>query len=254
MESISKKHFLLGGKDLEMQEIEQLLISHNCSYSNASLSWHNAQLSQYANEISKLSESDIKIYGIELTEDITPPSNYIRIDHHNDFSNRSSSLIQVAEILNIKLNRHQQLVAINDVGYIPAMISFGASTEEINAIRFADRQAQGVTNEDEQLAIKAIGNLEKCNDLIIVKAQSSKFSPICDRLFPYKALLIYTDHELTYYGNLVPKLKQHFEEHIKSHKIYYGGNDTYIGISKNAFSPNEIINIISQIKQLHETL
>ena len=238
-----------------MQEIEQLLISHNCSYSNASLSWHNAQLSQYANEINKLSELDIKIYGIELFEDITPPPNYIRIDHHNDFSNRSSSLIQVADLLDIKLNRFQQLVAVNDVGYIPAMVSFGASTEEINAIRRADRQAQGITEQDEALAVKAIeNNLSQYKELIIIKALTSKFSPICDRLFPYNALLIYTDEELTYYGNFVPKLKQLFDEHIKSHKIYYGGNDSYLGIAKNAFSPNEIINIISQIKLLYESI
>lgn len=252
--SISKKHFLLGGYDLEMQEIERLLINHNCSYSNASLNWQNAHLSQYAHEISALSKSDTNIYGIELFEDITPPPNYIRIDHHNDFSDRPSSLIQVAELLNIELNRYQQLIAANDVGYIPAMMSLGASTEEISAIRLADRQAQGVTDNDEELAIKSINNLEKYNELTIVKALSPKFSPICDRLFPYKALLIYTDQELTYYGNLVPKLKHLFNEHINSHKIYYGGNDSYLGIVKDAFTPNEINNIILQIKQLYENI
>lgn len=254
MEPISKKHFLLGGYDLEMQEIEQLLIEHNCSYSNASLNWQNAHLSQYAPEISQFSNSGIKIYGIELFEDITPPPNYIRIDHHNDFSNRPSSLIQVAELLNITLSRHQQLVAANDVGYIPAMMSLGASNEEINTIRRADRHAQGVTESEEKLAIKSINNLVRYNDLIIVKSLSSKFSPICDRLFPYKALLIFTDHELTYYGSLVPTLKLLFEDHIKSHKIYYGGNDSYLGIVKDAFSLNEIDNIVSQIKRLYENV
>ena len=50
-----------------------------------------------------------------------------------------------------------QLVAANDSRYIPGMIKLGASREEIDDIRRADRAAQGVSEgDDERLAEESL--------------------------------------------------------------------------------------------------
>ena len=79
--------FLLGGHDLEMNAIIQLLEEHHLIYKDRSLQWNNAYLSQYEQDLSLFKDnSSYKIYGIELQEDIVPPSNYVRIDHHNQIT------------------------------------------------------------------------------------------------------------------------------------------------------------------------
>ena len=149
--------FLLGGYDLEMLTIKQLLEDRNdCVVADKHLYWDNALLSAYQEEL--LEYADCEIYGIELRENITVPDNYISIDHHNDRSSGPSTLEQVASILGVTLTRYQQLVAANDKGYIPAMKALGASKEEIDEIRRKDREAQGVTEEDELLAEQSIKN------------------------------------------------------------------------------------------------
>ena len=75
------------------------------------------------------------IIGIELTKNIESPAEYITIDHHNENSDKPSSIEQIAELLNIELNFEQQLIAANDRGYIPEMIKMGASQEKISEIR-----------------------------------------------------------------------------------------------------------------------
>ena len=153
-----KKLFLLGGHDLEMQEIVKLLQNQkcrqidssieempDCAYVDKNLSW-GAKLSEYRDVLQRFGDrNDIIIYGIELNEDITPPSNYAAIDHHNERADRPSSLEQVAELFGVKLDRWQRLVAANDKGYIPEMKKMCATDEEIEAIREADRKAQGVS-------------------------------------------------------------------------------------------------------------
>jgi len=95
-----------------------------------------------------------EVYGIELQGAALCGGR--NIDHHyyrgDDRSNRLSSLEQVAEILGVELDRHQQLVAANDRGYIPAMEAMGATTEEVLRIRQLDRRAQGITGEQERQA------------------------------------------------------------------------------------------------------
>lgn len=205
--------FLLGGHDLEMNAIIQLLEEHHLIYKDRSLQWNNAYLSQYEQDLSLFKDnSSYKIYGIELQEDIVPPSNYVRIDHHNQYTKLPSALEQIAELLHHPLNRWQQLIAINDKAYIPGLQQAGASQEEILRIRFEDRKAQGVSINDELLAEKAIReNKEETENLIVVRAYSDRFSPICDRLYPFKQLLIYTDKELVYYGKGIPLLQKIFK-------------------------------------------
>jgi len=249
----SQKVFLLGGYDLEMVTIKQMLEEREDSIViDKHLKWDNAKLSAYQQELP--SYPDNAIYGIELQEDMTPPAKYTRIDHHNDWDQKLSALEQVAEIVGVQLNRHQQLVAANDKGYIPAMQALGATNEEIDRIRRSDRAAQGITDEEEMQAEKSItGNLERCGTLTIVKSITSRFSPICDRLFPYNQLLIYTDREWMYYGEGKSRLVQHFYNEITQKKVFYGGGENgYIGCVKDAFSQVEIEQFVKQIIRKYE--
>jgi len=74
-----KMLFLLGGRDLEMVTIKDILDRHGVMYADKKLSW-GAKLSEYREYL----DFDGVIYGIELIEDREPPKNYIAIDHHNE--------------------------------------------------------------------------------------------------------------------------------------------------------------------------
>lgn len=235
--------FLLGGHDLEMTVIRTVLTDHGYDYFDRSLSWDNAKLSAYRDELTRFGNSpEYRIYGIELSEDIGCPQNYTRIDHHNDYNGHPSSISQVMEILSIGMTRFHHLVAANDEAYIPGMEAIGATASEIAMIRKLDRQAQGITEEDEKLAEKSIRyNLSEYTGLMVVRAETGRFPAICDKLYPYNNLLIYTQSEWTFYGPGTQKVINLFKDDIQHKKIYYGGGrNGYVGIANDKFSQTEI--------------
>lgn len=251
--SRQRKVFLLGGHDLEMLAIKEILYSQpNCVVVDKNLQWDNAKLSAYFDELQEY--ADDEIYGIELAEDISLPeelkANYRRIDHHNDMNGLPSSLEQTAAVLGMDLNRRQRLIAANDSGYIPAMRALGAMDEEVTEIRRLDRAVQGVTEDDERLAEKSINeNKNQYGSLVVVKSLTSKFSPICDRLYPYESLLVYTDEEWMFYGKGKADLVKHFSEEIEKKSIFHGGGEYgYIGSVKNAYEKGIIHTFANQIK------
>ena len=244
----NQRVFLLGGYDLEMETIKQILEGRDdCMVIDKQLRWDNAHLSAYKDELPQHTYNII--YGIELQEDISPPENYHRIDHHNDWDDKPSVLEQVAQIIDMQLNRYQKLVAANDKGYIPAMQQLSATEEEIADIRKRDRAAQGVTEQEEKLAEQSLTqHLCKYGELYVLKSQTSRFSPICDRLFPYQQLLIYTDDEWMYYGKGKEQLVKFFSNEIVPRRVFYGGGKCgYIGSVSHAFSKAEIEIIVKQI-------
>lgn len=245
--------FLLGGADLEMCTIRQLLDRMGCHYYDHHLRWDNACLSAYKGCIAKYKDDKTcRFVGIELQEDITPPPGYVCIDHHNENAGKPSALEQLADLLGVSLSRYEQLVAANDRAYIPGMRALQASDAEIVKIRRADRACQGVSEEEERLAEQAIKeNLETCNNLIVVRALSHCFSPICDRLFPYERLIVYTDEEWIYYGKQANRLVKTLQTDIQNGKIFYGGGpDGYIGCKRKAYVNSEIQYYIDLIKNL----
>lgn len=245
--------FLLGGHDLEMLAIRDILDANGYMYVDHQLQWNNARLSSYRKEIEhfeRKSSSDF-IYGIELENDLPSiPEFYHSIDHHNNQSNLPSSLEQVMSLLEIPMSRKYQLIAANDNAYIPGMLAMGAIEEEVRAIRLADRRAQGITLEDELLAEKAIAeNLKREGDLIVVRALNSRFSPICDRLFPYRSLLVYTTTEWMFYGAGTRQILSLFGEELRKGKIFYGGRlDGYVGSKKHSYTEEEIYEMIKMIE------
>ncbi len=235
--------FLIGGKDLEMEAISQLLADNHLQVADHNLQW-GAKLSSYQ----ALFNDNQTFVGIELIEDIARPKHYIEIDHHNENSHKRSSLEQVIarleEDLNLKIDftRDLQLIAANDSGYIPAMLDIGATPDEVSDIRRRDRKAQGVTPEDELWAEQSIHeNLTIEGGITIVKSLTHHFSAVTDRLYPYERLVIYTDNELNYYGNGVSKLTAAFHDLIKQQKAYSGGGGKFFGIGHNSLPTNELI-------------
>ena len=235
--------FLLGGHDLEMLTIRRLLEQHNKIFYDKALRWDNASLSHYTEQLEQYGNYDAySIYGIELTEkNVDIPDNYYRIDHHNDYSTKPASLEQVASLLEVTLNREQQLIVANDKGYIPAMIALGANEDEIRQIREADRNAQGVTATDEMLAVEAIEKKQQIGSVTVVLSETSRFSPIADRLYPCDRLLIYTKEELIFYGKGKARLVELYKKEIDEGKMFHGGGDYgYIGAARAVFSKSEI--------------
>lgn len=249
---MSKRFFLLGGNDLEMTTIKNLLVNAGEQFETHDLRWDNAKLSSYEKTLEEYGNSpDYQIYGIELNEDIPHPDNYVRIDHHNDFANKPSSLEQVATLLGLAMDRHMQLVAANDSRYIPGMIKLGASREEIDDIRRSDRAAQGVSEgDDERLAEESLKSCKgDASNLYVVKSLTSKFSTICDRMYPYRRLLIYNDDVAEFYGEGVNDLTSLFKPELDAKKMYHGGGDSgYLGTVSGAYSKEEIAGIVDKIR------
>ena len=225
--------FLLGGHDLEMIEIRQILEEHKIDFEDKKLSW-GATLSTYE-DLLKDAESYTRIYGIELIEDISPPKNYTAIDHHGHRWCEASSLEQIAELLGMELDREQRLIAANDRGHIKAMRAAGASEEEIAKIRQKDREAQGVTQEEEKLARAEAQKAIQRDGLWIVETKLERPTPLADILLMEgkTPLIVYGDSVFTYYGDQVLKLVHHFGDAIDEHNAYYGGNPLgYFGFDK----------------------
>ena len=159
-----------------MITIKNILEKNNIKFIDKNLSW-GASLSDYKDELEKY--NNFTIYGIELEKDITPPNNYIEIDHHNSNDSKASSLEQIANILDIKLSREEKLICANDSGYIRGMKKLDATKQEIEYIRQKDRKAQGITKEDE---ILAKNSFQKSTNNIVY-SYSDTFTPLCDLLY-----------------------------------------------------------------------
>ena len=210
----SRFHFFLGGYDLEMLTIRELVEQHtNAVIHDKHLSW-GASASDYRQEIDSVLASGATPVLIELTLDPDLPEDKVCIiDHHGPTAghDKPTCLEQVFKLLNLpkhQWTRHLALVAANDRGYIPAMKELGATAEEIQAIRLLDRQAQGITDEEEQAAIAALDSLEYlCDDrLAVAYLPHSKTAALVDRLQPEAGgpgatnILIISPGEVNFFG------------------------------------------------------
>lgn len=250
--------FLLGGYDLEMLTVKEILMEKHIKFFDKHLSWHNAFIDEYVDKLAGYENvEDVRFYAIELKyKNLAPIKNLEIIDHHDDLCYGPSALEQVADLLSVDLNRWQLLVSANDRGYIPAMIKVGADEKEINAIRIADRRAQGVKDVDEKMAEEDVENLLRFENLIVVRTRSDKFSPICDRLFPYDRLIIYNECELVYYGMNAYDIYLFVADSYGNDKFYRGGGDSgFVGLKRGELDLLEIKRLVELIrKHINETV
>ncbi|KAE9633442.1 hypothetical protein [Defluviitalea raffinosedens] len=238
--------FLVGGYDLEMAEIIKILEQNNQDYIDKHLTW-GAKLSDYQEEIQL--HKDRTIVGIELIKDITPPAHYIEIDHHNQKINELSSIEQIANMLNIKLTRYQQLIAVNDKSHIKGLIKFGATKDEIEEIRRKDREYQGVTELDEELAEQSIkDHLKIKKGVVVVSSLTQRFSPIADKLYKFDRVIIHTKDEINYYGLKAKELGEKYSKVYGENIVYFGGTeDGFFGFEKGALDEEQIEKIIQEV-------
>ena len=228
-----KKVFFLGGIDAEMNEIISVLKLHNMEFYNKNLGW-GAAASAYKDEIDEAIKNGEMPCLIELEIDISlPQGGVIIIDHHDKRAGQPASILQVLNLLGLEPTRWQQLIAANDSAYIPGMIRINASEEEIAKVRAADRSAQGITSEQEEMAEEAISNREEEGLLTVVHLPHSKCATVTDRLFgQYDNLLILSeDGEVNFFGDgaLCATLKERFKRWNGGSGLGQGGGSAYWG-------------------------
>lgn len=226
--------FFLGGADLEMVAIRELLADHAkaAAVVDRSLSW-GAAASDYVSEIQEALSCDRICVLVELKPDL--PLDYVPtatdltgnsvllVDHHNERASATAktSLEQVMDLLKVDIKtlpnaRHLQLVSANDRGHVAAMLQLEppATVKELQEIRALDRQAQGVTSEDEQAAEVGIRSATKeCSGrLTVVRIPSQRTSPVTDRLDAalggpgFDNLLVVSPGSVNFFGDGQPIL------------------------------------------------
>ncbi|MDY0403675.1 CorA family divalent cation transporter [Sulfurovum sp.] len=244
--------FLLGGHDLEMIEIRKVLEEEGIPYIDRALSW-GAKLSDYQQDIRN--NRDKQFYAIELTVDdpsLLESYPIEIIDHHNAYSDREASLLQVLALLDKVPTRYQKLVAANDSRYIPGMRALCASKKEIEEIREKDRSAQGVSAEDETLAMASV-NSAKADKTNIFYTKTPHFSAITDNIyFDHNEYIIYSDHKIVFYGYKFSKIEEFFGlQHIKEDDYYYGGGEFgFVGIKDDMLAKTEIEALVDAFERM----
>ena len=254
--------FFLGGHDLEMDTIYDLLKNLGYTPHDKQLPW-GCKASMYEKEIEDLEPEQIPVL-IELILDIDLPPSKIIIDHHNDHHKKDSSLEQVASLLKVQLTEEQFKYAINDKFYIHGLEKLKLEREEILRIRKKDRLAQKVTLQDECQSKMCIEkHLEIIDDdcAIIVNAPSQR-TAIKDILYESyekmfyslsKLFVISEDKSFTFYGqgeivNMLRKKYSIKKEKDNSIEYYFGGDLPSMGYfgSNKSLTNEEIIELVKR--------
>lgn len=247
--------FFLGGYDLEMVTIRDLLEEQQAVFHDGHLTW-GAKASAYRDEIRAAIDRGATPVLIELDNDLDlptspatdlltqhsgPPTRHsllppcLLVDHHGARAgaDRPTSLHQVFSLLGLppeRWTRHFDLVAANDRGHIRAMLALRppATRDELIAIRAADRAAQGVRPEDEAAAREAVARRETVASgaLTILRLTAQHTSPAADLMEPalggpgHQNLLVLSPREVNFFGAgpLVQQLNERFPGG------WYGGN------------------------------
>ena len=211
----SDYEFFLGGHDVEMITIRDLLVEVAANHlHDKGLNW-GAKASHYRSEIADSLRKGRTPVLIELEQDIElDQQRIILINHHEERSGieQPTSLQQVFRLLELpqeQWTRWNELVAANDREYIDGMLKIGATKEEIMEIRAADRLAQGITPEEEISGEHAISEAEELRGgfLTVVYLAHSKTSVVTDRLHPalggrgYENLLVSCPDQVNFYGS-----------------------------------------------------
>ena len=270
--------FLLGGKDLEMYQIEKRLRRGGKEFITRNLEW-GAKIDDYNDVVQKILEEGDTPVAVELSG-ADKIEGVVDIDHHNEKSGRPSSIAQVMDRMGKPMGLVDGMIAANDSAYIPGMQAkmeeyrsqlveqYGEEKFEklkkklIELIRAKDRQMQGVTSEMEAEAEAAVEHAEyRPNGLAIVTLDGNKPSPATDRLFQKMGMQNYvvicnnnaTTRDVYYFGrgDICKALKEKFASAISwGGGTGYGDRGSYVAFSgAKSTNPDEIIKFVVD---LHE--
>lgn len=224
---MSSHFFFLGGRDLEMQAISELLQKHAPRrFLDRQLSW-GAKASEYEHEIEEQLRKGNHVVLVELEDDLNLHGRprVVLVDHHGERAgvDQPTSLEQVFNLLKLPrscFTRQHRLIAANDRGHVESMKLIGASLEEMLAIRAADRMAHGVTPEDESAAIAAAKAAQSIQNgkVTIVHSPTDRVSPITDHLHAelggpgYENIVVFHPQGVSFFGdgNVVSLLRQRY--------------------------------------------
>jgi hypothetical protein len=206
--------FFLGGHDLEMATVRELLERHAPGrFHDRGLRW-GAKTSAYRAEIEACLERGQTPVVIELEDDLgLDRDRVIKVDHHGEEAGAAAAtaLQQVFALLGLaqgQWNRWLELVAANDRAYLRGLGEIGASAEEVRRVREADRAAQGITAREEEQAAAAAGNFEvRCGGrLQVARLPHSRTAALVDRLQPelggpgFENLVVLSPEEVNVFG------------------------------------------------------
>ncbi len=182
---MEKLFFFLGGNDLEMVEIKNILNANALPFADKGLSWHNATASAYLEQIRQAVADNFKPVLVELKADIAEDvlAQCVIVDHHDANIAREASVLQVLALLGLEPNWRQRLIAANDSGYIPAMLKLGATRQEIEQIRLEDWKAQNISDELIAEALTAYRNAQTVNGVLVIDMEHFCFAPVTDSAF-----------------------------------------------------------------------
>lgn len=191
-------HFFLGGRDLEMVTIRDLLERRGVGrFDDKELGW-GAKTSDYEAEIFRaLNQGETPVL-VELEDDLelplssdgtAKPGEAILVDHHGRRagSEAPTSLHQVSELIGLdpaNWDRWYHLVAANDRGYLQELRKLGATQNEMRRVREADWKAQGITRSEIEAAGRAAGALDARagGRLLVARLPHARTAPLVDRL------------------------------------------------------------------------
>lgn len=216
--SVNSEVFFLGGHDLEMVTIRELLKDRRVEHYDAGLHW-GAKASAYAEALRIEAERGRTLVFVELELDIELPASadVVLIDHHGPLAGRDqpSALEQVARRIGIDSaefagNRWWQLVAANDRGHVRTMRSLDppATDAEVRLVRQRDLMAQGVA--DDELAAaraQAAEATQLANGrLTVARCPTNRTGLVAEMMEPffggagYENLLVIGHSQVGFYG------------------------------------------------------
>ena len=221
------REFFLGGRDLEMRVIRELIERRRAgTVHDRNLAW-GARTGDYRDEIEQALESGHEAVLIELTDDVgfEGRSGVIVVDHHGPRAGRDvpTALGQVFTLVGGKPDewtRELALVAANDRGHTRAMRAMGETIDEMRRIRAMDREAQGITPEEERAGREAAELREELGDgrLTIVRLPHGRVATVTDVLERdlggpgYENLVIFSPEQTLFFGDgeKIERLREKF--------------------------------------------
>ena len=207
----------LGGRDLEMVEIAKLLAGRgDVEVHDRRLPW-GATASAYAAEIRAAVGRGQSVVVVELPDELpadVPRERVTWIDHHGALAgaDRPTSIEQVFALLGFppdEWTRDLTLVAANDRGHVRALQATGATPDEVVAIRARDRQAQGISEAEDEQGRDAAGRAEtRCGGrLTAVRLPHARTATVTDVLDAglggpgYANLVVFCPGQTVFYGS-----------------------------------------------------